>query len=730
VPARSTILIIGDDIARGTRPVSELTAINAGYAAAQADCQIWNEQVQAWQATTPGTNTDTVTAGSDRWSLEARLREGLRSKIPTGTVYVVKHAVAGSSLQFADLRRAVDGTSAGGALYPCWLPSARDTTGYSGALAQMKAAAAAANLAGDTLVVAGIVISAFVDDLFLPQGWRSYADRMLELVEALRTDIATLPYCSLGSLRGDAGKTPVVLIEPHAEFSGLSSTQKARLLAMRSEIRELIDEEQRIYTFPTQSLTCVSGGKYLDAASMVALGEQLPARFYVPTGTSDAAFPEAPLAIIVGDSIFDGTGIPPWPSRYSSPLTNVNYYNYRTCQFETVQAGVNNLSNVNLLDMGCVFGEMMRDALGEVWVVKGTMPSSYCVANRSSMPVAMEPLQDVWRKDWDPATRRGLYDLTFRSSLVEAVRQLRASGKKPVVRSVSIFLGTNDAGVPSNPVFPSEPRMVVPSLKRLIHFMRLQFNDLGIDPGATVITVGMPAESPAGVSDTVRASISKIRSDMQAWELEDNTIRVHDASGYETIDGIHWSTNGTIAFAQDHYTKWKQEVDATVQPLFVPTKLQLKKALRLSAVSTKSDSLAQIDAAIQTARTRIYQTLSASVISQILEIPYTVNPSTDEEYLRMVSSDVEVKMVRLELLRVMPVLFKDNATTVQTWQEDGAFRDGSYLQVRDEIRRLEQDIQTSLEFLQTSGAAVLNTQAEAVAPDERNYPGDSIFETF
>lgn len=728
MPVRSTILILGDDIARGTRPVSELTAINAGYAAAQSDAQIWNEQLAAWQALTPGTNTDTVAAGSDRWSLESRMREGLRSKIPTATVYFVKHAVASSVLSFADLRRNIDGTSGAGVLYPSWLPSARDTSGYSGAMAQLKAAAAAANLAGDTLSIDAIVFSAFVDELFLPQGWRSYADRVLELIEALRTDIPTIQYCSLGSLRGDGGKTPVVLIEPHGEFSGLTTAQKARLLALRSEVRQLIDEDQRIYTFPTQTLTCVAGGKYLDAASMVATGEQLPAKFYIPTGSSDAAFPEAPMGIIIGDSIFDGTGVAPWPSRYSSPLTNVNYYNYRTCQFETVQAGVNNLSANNLLDMGCVFGELLRDSLGEIWIVKGTMPSSYCVSNRSSMPVAMDPLQDVWRKDWDPGTRRGMYDLTFRTSLVEAVRQLRAQSKKPRIRSVSIFLGTNDAGVPSNPVFPSEPRMVVPSLKRLIHFMRLQFTELGIDSDNTVVTVVMPAEAVAGLSDTIKASITKIRSDLAAWELEDPTIRLHDATGYSTLDGVHWDTNGTISFAKDHYSKWKTATDATAQPLFVPTKLQLKKALRLSAVSTKSDSITQIDYAIQTARTKIYQVLSASVISQILLTPYTVTPSTDEEYLRMVAADVEVKMVRLELLRVMPVLFKDGASPVQTWQEDGAFRDGSYLQVRDEIRRLEQDIQTSLEFLQTNGAQIYNTNADVVSPDDRNYPGDSIFD--
>ena len=77
----------------GTVSVTELEGINPAYDDAQADTQVWNIQSQTWEALTPGVNSNTSATANDRWSIESRFREAVRSQFPTGTFWLIKHAV-------------------------------------------------------------------------------------------------------------------------------------------------------------------------------------------------------------------------------------------------------------------------------------------------------------------------------------------------------------------------------------------------------------------------------------------------------------------------------------------------------------------------------------------------------------------------------------------------------------------------------------------------------------
>lgn len=74
----------------------------------------------------------------------------------------------------------------------------------------------------------------------------------------------------------------------------------------------------------------------------------------------------------------------------------------------------------------------------------------------------------------------------------------------------------------------------------------------------------------------------------------------------------------------------------------------------------------------------------------------------------------------------MPLMFMDGANTVQAWQQEAAFREGSFLQTRDELRRLETDIQEGLTMLLSGSISVGDPQISTLYPDSYRAPGDSL----
>lgn len=702
---RTTILILGDENAAGTRPRSELTSINATYDDPQADATIWNQTTLAWEPLEPGVNTNTSPTTTDKWSLETRAREGLRSKIPTGQVYFIKHTLAGSALS--------RGTG--------W---AVDATDYANAVATVNAAGAAAG--GDELIIGGIEICLFIQDILGVDGWRSFGERMRELIDSLRVDIGALANSTMGSVRNDGGPTPVVIVMPHGEFTGLTEEQKAVALSIRSQLWSLANDDDRIAVHCTLDLTCTDGKKF-DAASLVQLSYDAQAGLFPYVQIDDSAFPEAAMIGMAGDSIVAGLGgVGPNPAHLTAAITGANIFFPHRGTIETLQFGVNNNSEAYpLAGPELSLGEQFRAEYGEVWILKGAMPSAYCVTNREPLAAAIQPLLDRWRKDWDPGTRRGLFDMVIRGWMREMVLLLRKQGKRPRMKAFILFLGTNDVLLPVNQIYPFEPGQVVPTLKRIVAFIRREMAVLNIVDDAPVeFIIGMPSEALGAVNDYTKASVAVVRSAMRNWALEDGTIKLQDTTEYATSDGLHWSTQGSIDFANDAFQTWRAPSTATAQPLFTPSKLQFRRALRLSQVALSNDATVMIDQAMTASRARLYQTLGDTMIDVIMDMAYTPSPTSSAEHTRALAASTEIKMVRLELLRVMPTSFMDGSSPVQSWNEEAAFREGGYLQTRDEMRRLEEEIQNNLTFLITGSAA---SQSGVVSPDSIIAPGETIY---
>jgi hypothetical protein len=651
----------------------------------------------------------------------------LRGQVPTGDIYVIKFTAANSALTYTDLRRNPDGSSGPGALYPCWDPFSRDTTGYSGALAMVKAAAAAANLAGDTLRIDGVIYCCFIDDILNEHGWRSFGERLVEMVESLRLDLTGITHCVTGSIRSDGNLLPVTVVAPHAEWTGLTDRQAARALSLRMQTTLLEGELQRMRTCSTLALTCPLDGVMFDAPSLVQLSEDAASHLLPAVATTTTSFTDASVGILIGDSIYNGTGATPYPTHLVGPLDNGFIWNQHTGQFEEAIAGVNTGSPAFGIEMPLL--DMLRAHFSEFWMMKGTAFGSYAAANRDLLPypATVPPLHDLWRKDWSVGDRRSLVDLFVRTALKEAVRALHAQSRRPRVQFISIHLGSNDILLPTFELYPFEPGQVVASLRMLVDYLRREMSMLGmVGSDIPSVIIGMPSSTFASVSTQVAASVEAVRSDLMIWAMEDGSIKLHDVSSYETFDGAHLTTAGTMALAKGLFYTWQSTADATSQPLFHPSKPYLLKALKLSKVSSRNDTTSQIDEAISVSRQRLFSSLGSANVTTLLSYPYNTTPVTQEEYARATACSVEIKMVRLELLRVMPTLFMDGTSAVQQWQEDAAFRESSYLQIRDEIRRLENDIQQGLAFL-VSGIQTIG-DAEVISPAGTPIsPGGTIF---
>ena len=132
-------------------------------------------------------------------------------------------------------------------------------------------------------------------------------------------------------------------------------------------------------------------------------------------------------------------------------------------------------------------------------------------------------------------------------------------------------------------------------------------------------------------------------------------------------------------------------------PLFVADEATLKSALRLSAVPASAlDTEAIIDEAILRARLRFYRDLGSARTNELVALPYTALPTTDDEVLRALANTVEVKMVKCHLLRDLPTTFMDASGDVNArWNEEAPVREYG-ADMEEELRRCEDEIVAAL----------------------------------
>lgn len=722
--ARRTIVIFGDTNAAGLNPVAELAAIDPSYDDVQTEMLIWNPQASppgTWQQLQPGINSNPAgTLGNDLWSFESRMRDAIRPWYTSGTFYVVKHA-EDSTLHFTDAK-------------PSWDPIVASSA-FITLKTTLTDAAAAAHLAGDTLEIVGILGCLFTDDFQLAYGWRSYGDAMRTLIEAIRTLATTVPYCTSGTLRSDGGPIPVVLVEPHYEWSGLSLPELSVLEDIRLQLRQLHDDTGRIKVFRTHQSLCIDN-VHFDPLSTSEGTEEIGALFFPELAKDDAANPEAPLVLILGDSIHEGFGSisDNLPAHLrDSALAGVKIWQPRTGDFGTLQNGVNNLiSAENAFVPGIYYsfhgpeiplGELLRSDLGTLWMVKATIIGTFASVYRKSLENASGPLHNPAVSTWHPVAKGQIFDLMVLGWVISAIDSLRRQNRKPKPKLVCICLGTNDALFAGT--YPSDAGSAI---RTLVGLIKQTFTDLNVDISDLKFTIAVPKSTFAGVFAATEESMAAVREGILALQATQPDIQLVDLNPFASDDNIHLSSDGMDAYSDAIYAAWKGAQTAQIQPMFMPSNLALRKALRLSGVPDTNDGSAVIDTAVETVKVGFFRALGEAKILQIRAIPYNIDPRTSAEYLRTLAATTEVKWVRSQLLRTMPLLFMDGTARVQAWQEEAAFRDGSFLQTRDELRRLDDEIQVALEVLRTSDLSQgYSSKMTTVAPDDSIRPGDTVF---
>lgn len=166
-----------------------------------------------------------------------------------------------------------------------------------------------------------------------------------------------------------------------------------------------------------------------------------------------------------------------------------------------------------------------------------------------------------------------------------------------------------------------------------------------------------------------------------------------------------------------------------VEPLFVVDMDTLKSRLRLSDAAA-SDALAQIDNAVEDVRLGFFdeeQGLGASRVTELLAISFVENATTATALERTRANNLETKWVRLLLLRRLPTLFHDaSGQSLDAWNEEPLVRRQGR-DLRDEISRLETEIQQELAALGSGDAGDRGIDAIVFEPEETpDRPGASI----
>lgn len=165
-------------------------------------------------------------------------------------------------------------------------------------------------------------------------------------------------------------------------------------------------------------------------------------------------------------------------------------------------------------------------------------------------------------------------------------------------------------------------------------------------------------------------------------------------------------------------------------PLFIVDVATLKAKIRLSGVAAASDADDIINEAVLTVRAGFYRELGSPRVAVIQALAFTENPVTNDQVLRAVANITEVKWVKAELLRTLPLSFMDgNADQNQVFQDEALFRDASQHQIDLERVSLESEIQLNLDLLRgdqsiaSEATMRLATISPSVTPP---LPGDSI----
>lgn len=161
-------------------------------------------------------------------------------------------------------------------------------------------------------------------------------------------------------------------------------------------------------------------------------------------------------------------------------------------------------------------------------------------------------------------------------------------------------------------------------------------------------------------------------------------------------------------------------------PLFANSRAELVSQIRLTGANG-DDAVAAIDAAIRAVAVNIYDAIGESKVGQIRGTAFSDDPTASKDVrLRLKAATMEEKWVRAELLRKMPVLFRESrGASYDRFNEEGIGEDAQ--RAEDEIRRLMADVYELLDDI-NGDASSSRISAVTFGPEKTPVirPGQSV----
>ena len=164
-------------------------------------------------------------------------------------------------------------------------------------------------------------------------------------------------------------------------------------------------------------------------------------------------------------------------------------------------------------------------------------------------------------------------------------------------------------------------------------------------------------------------------------------------------------------------------------PLFLATNAILLEKLRLSDMEAGGSGESIVDQAIGRARLDFYRRLGGDLVATLVALTPNATPTTEDEIKRFQAEDLEVMLVRADLLRNLPSLWADSSADAgDVFQGEEAYKANTE-RVNNELDRLATDIENGWLLLEDTVSLgnddTLNTFASAYDPD-LNPTGDRI----
>lgn len=652
-------LLLGDDNAGGGNGAALLSPGFPSYVGGQSGYKIWRQGTGTWQTYNAGVNSG-LDSDTDitRFGPEVSMLAKMQAANPTAAnIYLLKFAIEESVMSVPVV----------GDINTCWSPGAADLFDR---LQDRFTAAITALPLGENPVIKGII---WVGGILDATQYRFESYGILLGVFALACR-QVLP---------NADEAPFVIAQMNSNqglaFGDIEAEWFKAIRVAADFVKSLLPNIKVVNTDgfalkPDKRLYSTQGTIDLGLAIMDAINGAIPP---VDEGV------EFPVYLLIGGrNAYGHAPVIGLPDYLTGSLVDIQMWGLGTYGFNNLEAGVNNNSHGEALfgpELSLMY-ELRRKHQGTVYIIKVAIDDS-TLATVNNHPA------------WDPI--RGPEWQLMVNEIDAAFAWFRLAGFLDPKKIKAVFWigGETETGITE----PYAASLYESHLRLLIGYLRSVLSSKGQADDSLPFVM---AQLSTKITDNP-GRVSTIRAAQQAIYLGDPTIGLYDTSPLTFITSTKdFDAQSQVRLGTELAAALVNSLNAEIRPVFVPTMADLRKRLRLTGIPADADAISMISDAALTVREAIYSRLGTR-IELIMALPRTTNPVTPDEHMRILAEITEIKMVRLELLRTMPVLFQDGSGTAQqAWSDNSTLRDARPLQMDKEISRLQAEIEENLEKLE------------------------------